>query len=392
MGQSKQTIRGLRWSVFLVMALAVTACSSHEDLAKERARRAREATGDIRIALVWQKMTHTLFFEGAELAADEINKAGGIIGRNIRTVRYLNESLSLERDRALAKQIVADCGITAVVGHYIDEGAIAASVTYEYGGLPFITPAATAVTFSQHGFQYVFRNTPSDFDNGVQLADFAKKQGYSRVLVIDDRRIYGKGLADIFHARASKIGIEVVARKSFDVSGKDFKPLFAELKKLSFDAIFLGGSLPIAGEVIKQARIMGIKVPFMGGNGIDMPTTLWKTAGNAADGTITPTVFHHAEKHDTSRAFSRKFFERYQVYPDTWAALGYDAIQVLGDVIRKTGTTVPVVIASHLRFLKDRHGVTGTYAFTKNGDVSGNINMFQVFHNGKFALIEDGLP
>lgn len=387
MGKSKTAA-----SVLLLAMVAMTACTSYEDLARERAKRARQATGDIRIGLVWEEnLDKTHFFKGAELAADEINGSGGINGRKIRTVRYVNDTGSLDRDRQLARKIAADRDVIAVIGHYMDIGAIEASVTYEYSGLVYISPAATAVAFSQHGFQYVFRNTPSDAVNGVELADFVKKRGYLKVLVIDDRMVYGKGLADIFFERASKIGLNVVARRSYDAMGKEFKSLFAEIKNLQFDAIFLGGNAPGAGEVIRQARIMGVKAPFIGGNGLDVPT-IWGIAGKAAEGTITPTVFHHKETRDAGRAFTDVFFSRYQAYPDTWAALGYDAIQVLAGVFQKTGTTVPAVVASHLRFLKDRQGVLGTYSFTRDGDVLGNINEFQVLHNGRYELIEGGEP
>lgn len=388
MGISKKAISALLLAVFVM-----TACTSYKDLAKERARRAKKATGDIRIALVWQeKLAKTFFFEGAEFAVDEINRGGGIKGRKIRTIRYNNEYATLEEDRKLAKDIAADCDITAVVGHYMEIGSIEASVTYEYSGLLYISPVATDVGFSQHGFQLVFRNTPSDVCNGAQLADLAKKLGYLNILVIDDRMVYGKGLADIFYARASKIGINVVARRSYDSSGKDFKPLFAEIKNLRIDAIFIGGSIGPACEVIKQARIMGVTVPFISGNGLDVPALLWEIAGKAADGTITPTVFHHDEKNDVSRAFTSMFFARFHAYPDTWAALGYDAIQVLAGAIQKSGTTVPVVVASNIRFMKDRNGVLGIYSFMENGDISGDVNDFQVFHNGRYELIKDGLP
>ncbi len=378
--------------LLLWILLLVTACNSYEDLAKKRVRQAQAADGDIRIAVVWQKkLVHTHFFEGAQLAVDEVNEKDGINGRKLRMLRYYNDAASVEKDRQLAKHISADGRIAAVIGHYTDRGATAASVTYEYNGLPYISSEATNVGFSQHGFQLVFRNTLSDGVNGTQLADFAKKRGYSKMVVIDDRMVYGKGLADIFHARASKIGIDIVARRSYDSLGEDFKPLFAEIKNFTFDAIFLGGSMPSAGEVIRQSRLMGVTAPFMGGTSLDVPT-LWQIAGQAAEGTITPTVFHWAENSPASRAFTGKFSAKYNTYPDTWAALGYDAVQLLTDAFRQTGTTIPMVVASYLRFLEDRPGVLGTYSFLINGDISGDINMFQILHNGRFELLEDTLP
>jgi branched-chain amino acid transport system substrate-binding protein len=378
--------------ILLLAVLAVTACTtSYDDLAKRRAEKAKRATGDIRIALVWQEnIFKSYFYEGAELATDEINRGGGILGRKIRTVRYNNQSVTIEKDLKLAKQIAADDDYVAVVGHYLGIGAIEASVTYEYSGIVFM--AVTSISsFSEHGFKYVFRNVLSDRVTGIQLADFAKKRGFSNILVIDDRTVYGKGLADAFHERASKIGINVVARRTYNERGTDFKPLFAEIRGLRFDAIFLGGSIPTAADVIKQARLMGVTVPFIGGDGLDSPT-FWDMAGKAAEGTIIPTAFHHDEKHPAAKAFSTAFCARYHAYPDTWSAHGYDAIRTLAAAMKQAGTTVPVVVASHLRFLDNWQGALGDYSFTKEGDVSGDINEFQVLHNGTYELLEGGQP
>ncbi|MFH0997750.1 MAG: ABC transporter substrate-binding protein [Pseudomonadota bacterium] len=374
--------------VLLLAVLVMTACTTYEDREKKRAERAQKATGDIRIALVWQEnLFNSYFFEGAELAVDEINRGGGIKGRKIRAVRYYNESGSEEKDMGLARRIVADLDLVAVVGHYSSVGAVEASVTYEYSGILFIATGATITRLTQHGFQYVFRNIPSDRVTGMDLADFMKKKGFSDVLIIDDRTISGKELADIFHERASKIGINVLGRKSYSIMEKDFKPLFAEIKTLRFDAIFLGGGIPSAGMVIKQAREMGVTVPFIGGPCLNS-STLWDIAGNAAEGTITATTFHHNDKTAPGRAFSKKFYERYHAYPDEWAGEGYDAIRVMARAIEKAGTTVPLVVASYLRYLENYVGVLGTYSFTEQGDVVGDINDYQVLLNGKYELLD----
>ncbi|MBM4314627.1 MAG: hypothetical protein FJ122_12030 [Deltaproteobacteria bacterium] len=376
----------------LFVAFVLSACSTYKEEAREREERAQKATGDIRIALVWQeKLFKSYFYEGVDLAVDEINRAGGINGRKIRTVRYNNETASLERDMDLARKIVADSDIVAVIGHYLEVGSIVASVSYQYGGLLYIASAATSVRFSRHGFELIFRNTPHDRVNGVDLADFAKTRGFSNILILDDRTIYGKGLADVFHERASKIGINVVSRRSYNQVAKDYKPLFDQFKKLAFDAIFLGGRVPPAAEVVRQARVMGVTVPFIGGNGLDFPL-LWDIAGKAAEGTITPTTFHHDDKQGAAQVFSKAFYARYQAHPDTWAAQGYDAVRVLAAMIVKAGTTAPVVVASHLRFLENWDGVLGTYSFTREGDVTGDINKFQVLRNGQYELIERELP
>lgn len=378
--------------VLVLAVLVMTACTTYSDREKKRAEKAQKATGDIRIALVWQeKLFQSYFYEGAELAVDEINRGGGVNGRKIRTVRYNNESGTVEEDMYLAKSIATNYDMVAVVGHYSQIGAIKASVTYEYSGILFVATAESIPTFSQHGFKYVFRNIPSNHVVGKDMADFVKKKGFSDVLVIDDRTVSGKGLADTFHERASKIGINVVGRKSYSRDGVDFKPLFAEIKTLHFGAIFLGGGAPTAGEVIKQARDMGVLVPFIGGVGLNSASTIWDIAGSAAQGTITPTTFHHNGNYAAGQSFSRKFYAHYRAYPDAWAAQGYDAIQVIAGAIEKARTTVPITVASYLRYLKNYPGVLGTYSFTEEGDVAGDILDFQILLDGRFELLEEGV-
>ena len=375
--------------VLFLALLVLAACTSYEDRKSKRAQRAQQATGDIRIALVWQEeLFHSYFYEGAELAADEINRNGGIKGRKIRTIRFSNETGNEARDMRLAKRIAADPDLVAVIGHYSSVGAIEASVTYEYNGILFMAAASTVPGLTQHGFQYVFRNIPSDRVTGTDLANFVKKKGFSDILVIDDRTVGGKGLADVFHERASKIGINVVARKSYSIMEKDFKPLFGEIKTLHADAIFLGGGIPAAGKLIRQAREMGVIVPFIGGTGLNS-STLWDIAGNAADGTITSTSFHRNDKYAAAQTFTRKFCARYHADPDAWAGQGYDAVRVIAGAVEKAGTAVPLVVASYLRYLENYPGVLGVYSFTEEGDVVGKINDFQVLLNGSFELMEE---
>jgi branched-chain amino acid transport system substrate-binding protein len=378
--------------ILTVVMVGTSACTSYEALATRRAERARRAGGTIGVALVWQeRMSKSHFFEGAELAAAEINRDGGVGGRRVRPIRYVNQTGRVDRDLAIAREIAADADLVAAVGHSSDEGSIAASVVYDRGGVVYLASAATVVRFTQHRFPHVFRNVPSDRENGFQAADFAKRRGVGTALVLDDRTIYGKELADWFQEQAHRNGIQVVFRRSYNLTGTDFKSLFDEVKRLRFDLVFLGGSLPTAAEVIRQARLMGVTAPFMGGSGLDAPL-LWEIAGPAAEGTVLPTVFHHQEERPAAAAFTRAFRARHQANPSTWAAVGYDAVQVLVHAIRKAGTAVPATVASHLRYVQDWDGALGRYDFLPNGDISGYRNRFQVVKNGAFQLIEKETP
>jgi len=132
---------------------------------------------------------------------------------------------------------------------------------------------------------------------------------------------------------------------------------------------------------------MRITAPFIGGNGLDS-IELWDLSGGAAEGTITTTVFDPEKPDKIVQDFTRDFQIRYHALPDTWAAQGYDEIMLLAHVFRKSRSTIPIVVSSYLRFLESWEGVIGKYSFTRNGDIRGSVNSFQILHEGEFRHLE----
>lgn len=373
--------------IFLSMlaVLSSVACTSYENLAKERAERAERAKGDIVIAMVWnQPLEATLFDEGAIMAVAEINARGGIFGRKMRMVIHSNVLQAKEHE--IARTIAADLDVVAVIGHPISGTAIPVSLTYQKTGLLFISAGASNPKLTSHGFSNVFRNIPSDIETGKVLAEFSVAKGFRKMVVIDDESEYGRTLADIFAENAARVGIEILLRKSYYLWQTDFSFMIHDIKDRGGDAIFLGGEVPQAAEVIKQTREMGVNIPFIGGDGLDEPI-LWKIAGSAAEGTIVSTVFNPDDSDPNTMIFVKNFQDRYGIAPDTWAALGYDAIYLLDEAFIRARSTVPLVVASFLRFIEDRRSVMGSYSFTKNGDIIGKRFFFKVVRSGKFEYV-----
>ena len=114
------------------------------------------------------------------------------------------------------------------------------------------------------------------------------------------------------------------------------------------DAIFLAGALPAAGEVIAQARMVGIptSVPFVGGHGLDSPG-LWQKAGEAAEGIFVSSLFDPKHPTRVTRDFVKRFETKFGIIPNTWEAQGYDAIQVVAAAIEKSGSTMPFAIPNN---------------------------------------------
>jgi branched-chain amino acid transport system substrate-binding protein len=366
----------------VLLSAALTACG---DLEKQRTERAERAEGDIRIAMVWnQPLAATLFDEGATMAVSEINARGGIFGRQLRMA--IHADMQGAKELEVARTIAADPDVVAVIGHPISGTAISASVTYQKNGLLFISAGATSPKLTNHRFPYVFRNIPSDIETGRVLAEFSAAKGFRKMIVIDDESQYGQILADIFAENAARLGIEILLRKSYYPWQTDFSFMINDIKDRGGNAIFLGGTVPQAAEVIKQTREMGVTIPFIGADGLDEPA-LWEVAGSAAEGTLVSTIFNPDDADPDTRVFVENFRDKYGMAPDTWAALGYDAIYLLNDAFLRADSTVPLVVASFLRFVEDRHSVLGPYSFTTHGDITGKKFFFKVVRGGKFEFL-----
>jgi len=372
---------------FLFAVLIISSCGS-PDLSRERARRASRGEGDIVIgaAAPWSAKEDMLW-QGIEMAADEINAGGGVLGRKVRIIKKDDEA-SVSRGRLIAQQFGDNLDVVAVIGHSHSYVSIPASRIYEFSGLLMLSPESTSPRLTQQGFKYVFRNVSSDTQVGKEMAEFAASRGFKHMVIYYIKNDYGRGLANAFEDRAGEVRITIADRLSYDaISNKEFRIALAKWKEFEFDAIFLAGSTPHGADFISEAREMGVTVPILGGDGLDS-SQLWEIAGKAAEGVIVASHFHPDIPRSEVQDFVRAFQERYGLLPDVWAAQGYDAVKVLAHAMEKAGTTVPGKVAEVLHSTKDWPGVTGLHTFDENGNVIGKGIVKKKVQNRKFEYLE----
>ena len=378
------SIRNL--GILFIAALMIASCTSYEQSKEKRAQLAANAKGPIYIAIAWPLHdNHYPFLNGISLAVDEINQAGGIMGRQLETITY---DATEDNAQAAAVKIAKNEDIVAVVGHHTSTSAIKASITYEENGILFLAPSSTNPSLTAHKFEYVFRTAPSDILIGRNLARFTHRRGYRRVIILDDDSIFGKGLAVTYYAAAVDLDIEVILHKAYFQWQSDYKSLISEFTKLNFDAIFLAGAMPNAALMIKQCRGMGIDVPFISGDSLDLPN-LPLIVGPAAGSIAVPSVFDPYADEPRVRAFVTAFQQKYHAEPQTWDALGYDTIKLLAFAFEKSASTVPIVVSSTLRVISHWQGVTGDFTFDKKGDLKDKKLYFKEVHNGQFEFIKE---
>ncbi len=377
----------MRLRVWLfVIALLVSGCESWEEPAVVRAKRAASAKGEIVIGAVWPWNGHKgSLWQGIELAAEEINATGGVLGRPVRIVKQ-NDDASLAKGRLIAQQFSEDLDMVAVIGHLNSYIALPASSMYQAAGLVYLTPGASDYQINLQGHSLVFRSSPSNRSIGARAAEYMAAQGYRRVAIAYVKDKTSRGMANYFEQRARELGLTIVDRRSYAVNAEEFGQLAYSWKDLyQFDALFLAGNMPVAGQLIKALRASGVSVPIVGGDGMDTPQLL--AMGKLADGIVVPEIYDADTRQPIVAGFEARFRKRYGLTPDTFAAQGYDALMLVTHGMRQANTTVPKDVARALQSTRSWQGVTGDVSFDELGDMPAHKFGQKIVRDGQFVRV-----
>lgn len=345
-----------------------------------------EEQKEIVIGVAWPfKTDNNLFNEGIDLAVQEINRSGGIKGRELRLIKE-DDGGELVKGMAIAESFAENKTIQAVIGHSNSFITIPASTIYDQAGLVMLSPASTAPDLTKNGFKHVFRNIPSDDEITRQLALYLAKQGYRRMVIYYSEDSSGTGLANSFEDHARSQGITIVDRFDYYTSPEDLRILHNRWKAYGLDGIFIANMMHEGGQFILDAGKAGIKVPFIAGEALDSPM-LSEIAGNSAEGIIIASVFNPYLDRPEVKKFVTDFQEVYQEIPSANAALGYDAVKLLAAAIEKSDLNMRSSVAKELMNLGTWTGVVGLHEFDKKGDDVGNFVVLKKLKAGKFEYL-----
>lgn len=375
------------WTCIAVaLSLLLSACSGWDDPKTARAQRAAQANGDIVVGAAWPwSGDKGGLWQGVELAMEEINTKGGVLGRKLRIVKEDDES-SLVKGRLIAQQFAENPDMVAVIGHFYSYIAVPAAVTYQNAGLLFITPGATSHQLNTQGHDLIFRSIPSNRREGRRIAEYMAEKGYRRVAIYYVKDKDDQNMANFFEQRARELGISIADRRSFMEGSRDFSGTIQKWQDLyQFDALYLGANMPEGAHFIAQARKMGLNVPIVGNDGIDTHQ-LMEIAGKAAEGVALPDQFVHDENWLPYRRFDEAFRKKYRQPAHTQAALGYDTLHLLAQAIERAGSSEPGKIAQALRATRAWQGAGGEFSFDDSGDIPDKKIGMKVVRGGRFEI------
>jgi branched-chain amino acid transport system substrate-binding protein len=296
---------------------------------------------------------------GSQMAADEINAAGGINGRQVQLIHEDDQGEPGKAATVVAKLINQD-QVRALIGEVASSNSIAAAPNAQESKVPMISPSSTNPKVTQIG-DYIFRVCFIDPFQGEVMAKFAANtlKAKRAAILFDSNSDYSKGLIQFFKQSFTKLGGEIVAEQAYAQRDRDFTGQLTQIRSANPDVIYVPGYYQEVGVIAKQTKQLGIKAPLLGGDGWDSPQ-LWELGGESLNGDF---ISNHYSVDDPSPAI-QDFVKRYKakyngVAPDALAALGYDAMMVLADAIKRANGTECAALRDAIAQTKGFKGITG---------------------------------
>ena len=308
--------------------------------------------------------------DGVRMATDEINKAGGVLGRQLLLVERDDEAKN-ERGVQIAQELINKEKVVAVVG-YINTGvALASQRFFQEAKIPVLNNVATGslVThqFDDQKENYVFRNAAHDSIQAPMIVEEAiTRRGFKKVAILADSTNYGQlGRADLEKALEQK-GVKPVATEKFNIKDVDMTPQLLKAKEAGAEAILTYAIGPELAQIANGMTKLGWKVPMIGSWTLSMANFI-DNAGPGGEGARMPQTFIQEPTTPKRQSFIINYLKTFspknnRIDSPVSAAQGYDSVYLLVAAIKQAGSTDGPKIKAALEDLKTPvEGVITTY-------------------------------
>jgi branched-chain amino acid transport system substrate-binding protein len=328
--------------------------------------------------------------DGALLAVEQANAAGGVRGRRVELRTYDSQGRPEEAARATVRLVSQD-GAVVIVGADTSGSTLAMAPVAVRAQVPLVSPSATSPRVTQDGGPYVFRVCFVDSFQGAALARLAGDEGFARVaLLVDMKSDYSVGLAHEFEKRFVALGGTLAGTATYATGDSDFRAQLTRLKGLRPDALFIPGYYTDAAAIALQARQLGLLVPLLGGDGWDSPG-LVRLGGQAVEGSQFTTHFAADNPSPKVQSFLSDFEKRFGHSPASGAALGYDAARIALDALRRAPAGRGPQLRDALAQTATFDGVTGLITFGQQRDALKSAMVLRI-RGGRGVFVTELAP
>ena len=332
--------------------------------------------------------------DGVKLAIDEINKAGGVLGRPLAGV-YRDDEARNELGVQIAQELINKENVVSDVGFVNTGVALASQRFYQEAEIPVINNVATGSVissqFAKERANYIFRTAASDAIQAPMIVDEAvTRRGFKKPAILADSTNYGQlGREDLEKALTAK-GVKPVAEEKFNIGDTDMTSQLLRAKEAGADVVLTYGIGPELAQIANGMAKLGWKVPIVGSWTLAMASFI-DTAGKNGDGAVMPQTFIQVPNTPKRAAFIKAYQDAYKIdrMPSpVSAAQGYDSIYLLAAAIKQAGSTDGRKLRAALEDLNEKvEGVVTVYnkpfSKTDHEAISANIPVFGEVGNGR---------
>ena len=308
-----------------------------------------------------------------------------------------------------ADKAIADTSVVAYIGTYNSGAAKISMPKLNTAGIVMVSPANTASGLTKAGLGEAnepavyrpsgkinyFRVVPTDDVQGAVAADYAKEIGLKKVFVLNDREVYGKGVAGAFEARAKEIGLEIVGTDGLDAKASNYKSLVTKIKQAGADLVYFGGTTQTnAGQLAKDIVSGGLKAKLIVPDGCYENAFIEAAGAKALQdrcfitfGGVDPKLLK-----GKGAEFYENYKKTYKAEPEGYAVYGYEsakAILAAMERIHKAGGKIDrATVLAEVGKTKDFQGALGTWSFDENGDTTNRTFSVNTVKNGEFSTVK----
>ena len=321
---------------------------------------------------------------GANLAVDEINKNGGILGKKVEYITLDTKGDSTEAVMAYNKLI--DRGVSAIIGEITSKPSLAVAEIAAQDNIPMITPTGTQVDITEAG-PSIFRVCFTNPYQGKVLAILAKERlnAKTAAIMINNSSDYSDGIAKAFIEQADISGIKIIAKEGYADGDKDFRAQLTKIAAEQPDVLLVPEYYEQASLIATQAREVGVKAIFIGSDGWDgIAKTLDSSSYNAIENSYFTNHFSMQDTAPKIQNFLKSYRDTYKEDPSAFSALGYDAIYMVKKAVENAGTTDKDAIVNALKNI-EYDGITGYLTFDEHNNPVKAVTILKIT-NGEYVF------
>lgn len=324
--------------------------------------------------------------DGSKVAIEEINAAGGILGRKLVLLSEDDEGDPTKSVNAAIKLIEKD-KIDVLMGPFNSSCALAVMKVAEQREVPMVTWALTPLLTTQ-GNKWVFRLSPSDAVSVKSIIDYALDQkGYKRIAFLTDSTDYGTGGYIVGEQVLKQRGLAPLCNEKFNIPDKDFTAQLLRIKALNPDALFLHGDEGDIGIIARQRIQLGMgNLQIIGGVPLTGKKFIEMAGAEAAEGTIVATNFLASNPDPKIQEFVQKFQKMHGYVPEARGAGGYDGTWVAALGIKNAGKLDKTAIRDGIRAVQGYEGVQGVFNYDETGEGLKSC-IKAIFRNGEMVFL-----